>query len=97
MVFGLIVFCLSVLGLFLFLTWKAPLVADLSEKENDKGDFILSAKEKLEEGIKKEVEEKFENFLQRVLSVIRKGIIKVEALTTKWLYTLKRKRKKKEE
>ncbi len=96
MIVSFIVFCTGLLGIFLFLAWKAPVLTELSEKEDGKNDFILAAKEKLEEGVEKEVKERFEVFLQRFLSCLRRFLGKIEQLTTKWLYTLRRKRKEKD-
>ncbi len=96
MIVFLVIFCLSLLGTFLFLTWKAPALVDFSEKDVDDKDFIVAAKEKLEESVKKEIRERFEEALGRMLSSLRKVIVKVERVTTKWLYTLKRKRKKRD-
>ncbi len=83
--------------IFVFLTSKAPLVAGLSEESNNENAFIIQAKEKIEEGVKKEVKERFEELLQRILSVVRRSLIKVEQTTTKWLFILRRKRKNREE
>ncbi len=94
MIISLIIFCLSLLGIFLFLTWKAPALADFSEKDiDDDKDFIVTAKEKLEESVRNEVREGFEEALGRILSSLRKVIVKVERVTTKWLYTLKRRKR----
>ena len=97
MIVSLIIFLIGLLSLFLFLTWKAPLVASISAIEDPTNDFIIVAKEKIEEGVKKEVKERFEEILQRILSSVRRFLIKVEQITTKWLFILKRKRKNKEE
>jgi Na+-transporting methylmalonyl-CoA/oxaloacetate decarboxylase gamma subunit len=97
MIIFLSLFLLGVLMIFVFLLLKAPLVAGLSEETNSENDFIIQTKEKIEEGVKKEVKERFEELLQRILSVVRRFLIKVEQTTTKWLFTLKRKRKNREE
>jgi len=95
MVISLVVFSLSFFGLIIFLFWKAPIVASMPERKNQK-DFLVVAKEKFEEEVKREVGEKVDSFLQSSLSLFRKFLIRIEKITTKWLYKLKRKRKKKE-
>jgi hypothetical protein len=97
MIISIIIFFLSLFLLFLFLVWKAPRVVRISEKESSANDFIVTAKEKIEEEVKKEIKESFENILQRILSSLRRFLIKIEQITTKWLFILKRKRKKREE
>jgi Na+-transporting methylmalonyl-CoA/oxaloacetate decarboxylase gamma subunit len=97
MIISLIIFLFGLLFVFLFLTWKAPLVASLSDVEDSSNDFIIATKEKIEEGIKKEVKEKFEEMLKRILSSVRRFLIKIEQITTRWLFVLKRKGKNKEE
>jgi Na+-transporting methylmalonyl-CoA/oxaloacetate decarboxylase gamma subunit len=97
MIISFSLFLLGVLIIFVFLALKAPLVAGLSEETNSENDFIIQTKEKIEEGVKKEVKERFEELLQRILSAVRRFLIKVEQTTTKWLFILKRKRKNREE
>ncbi len=94
MVVSLIIFCISLLGILFFLIWKAPLLAKISSEKDSSNDFILNAKEKLEEGVRKEIKERFEELLQMILSNLRRFLVRVERITTKWLYTLRRKRKK---
>lgn len=93
----LIAFSLFFLGVIMiagFVIYKVPLLKELSE-EPIKDDNSFLAKEKIEEKVKKEVKEIFEDFLHLILQTTRKIIIKIERITTKWLYLLKRKRKKK--
>ncbi len=93
----LIAFSLFFLGILVitgFVIYKVPLLKELSE-EPIKEDSSFHTKEKIEEKVKKEVKEIFEDFLQLILQSTRKIIIKIERVTTKWLYLLKRKRKKK--
>ncbi len=97
MIISLLIFLTGLLSVFLFLTWKAPLVASLSDIKDPSNDFIIATKEKIEEGVKKEIKEKFEEMLKRILSSVRRFLIKVEQITTKWLFILKRKGKNKEE
>jgi len=96
MLIPLILFFVSFFGIVFFLIWKVPLLVNLSQENNTQPDFIVTAKEKLEDGVKKEIKGKFEEFLQMVLSNLRRSIVKVDRITTKWLYTLKRRRKRKE-
>ncbi len=93
MLISFVIFCISFLSIILFIIWKVPVLAKLPEEDTSK-DFILVAKEKIEEGVKKEVKERFEDALQKVLSGIRKILIRIEKITTKSLYTLRRKRRK---
>ncbi len=97
MLISLIVFCVGLLGVSVFLVWKAPLLAEISTQREPEKDYILSAKEKIEEGVKKEVKGRIEELLQIVLSGLRRFLLRVERITTKWLYTLRRNRKKREE
>lgn len=93
----LIAFILSFVGAAAiagFVIYKVPLLNELSE-EPAEGDSSFDAKEKIEEKVKREVREILEDFLQLILQTTRKIIIKIERITTKWLYLLKRKRKKK--
>ncbi len=97
MIIAFIIFCLSFLGLVVFLIGKAPVLAGFSEQKDDSNDFIIAAKEKIEEGVKKEIRERVEEILHSTLSILRKIILRFEHITTKWLYALKRKRRKREE
>ena len=97
MIISLIIFITSAIGILLFLIWKVPLLAKISSEKNPSSDFILNAKEKLEEGVKKEIKERFEELLHVILSNLRRFLVRVERITTKWLYTLRRKRKKRGE
>jgi len=96
MLVSFIIFCCSFLGVLFFLIWKAPVLAEVTESRAPAKDFVLVVREKIEEGVKRESKERFESFLKNILSVIRKSLLKIEQTTTKWLYTLKRKKKKKD-
>ncbi len=96
MIFTTIIFFLGCLGIFFFLTWKAPLLVELSEKKDNSKDFVVVAKEKIEEGVRREIKENVEEILQRILCSVRRFLIKVEQGTTKWLFILKKKRRKKD-
>ena len=96
MIFATIIFFLGCLSIFFFLTWKAPLLVGLSDKKDNTKDFVVVAREKIEEGVRREIKENIEEILQRVLSSIRRFLIKVEQGTTKWIFILKRKRRRKD-
>ncbi len=96
MLASFVIFFIGALSVLLFLIWKVPVLVKLPEEKEEKKDFISSAKEKLEEGVKKEVNERFQNLLQKFLSDLRRITIKVEKTVTRWLYLLRRKRKKRE-
>lgn len=97
MILSLFIFLFSFLAVVFFLLWKAPLVESLSNTDDPSNDFILATKEKIEESVKKEVKDRFEEVLKRILSSLRRFLIKIEQITTKWLFILKRKGKNKEE
>ncbi len=97
MIIVFIIFCLSFLAIVALLILKVPLLVDFPEKRDDSKDFIIAAKERIEEGVRKEVKERIEELLHSILSILRKVILKVEHVTTKWLYSLKNKRRKREE
>ncbi len=97
MLISLIVFFISLLGISVFLIWKAPLLAETFVHEEPEKDYILNAKEKIEEGVKKEIKGRAEELLQVILSKLRRFLVRVERTTTKWIYVLKRNKKKREE
>ncbi len=91
----LIIFVAGIIGIALFLIYKAPALTELSEDEEESYDVLLTCRKRGKEAFG-EVKCRFEKFLQILLSAVRKILIKVEKVTTKWLYVLKRKQKKKE-
>lgn len=91
----LIIFVAGIVGIALFLICKAPALTELSEDEEESYDVLLTCRKKGKKALG-EVKCRFEKFLQILLSAVRKILIKVEKVTTKWLYVLKRKQKKKE-
>jgi predicted PurR-regulated permease PerM len=97
MIVSILIFLFAFLSVVFFLMWKAPLVASLSSVDDPANDFIINTKEKIEESVKKEVKERFEEILKRILSSLRRFLIKIEQITTRWLFVLKRKGKNKEE
>ncbi len=94
MLIAFILFFLGIIVTAVFILHKVPLLNEISESPV-KSDNSFDTKEKIEEKVKKEVKEIFEDFLQLILQTTRKVIIKIERITTKWLYLLKRRRKKK--
>ncbi len=94
MVVPFILSFIGFIGIATFIILKVPEIVELSEEKirpNNK------ERERLEEKVKKEVKEIFEDFLQLILQNIRKIIVKIEGATTKWLYALKRKKRQKKD
>lgn len=95
MIFVFVILFLSFVGVSVFLLWKIPVLVKLEEEE--KKDFVAIAKEKIDENIKKELKEIFNEMLQNFLTRTRRLLIKVEQWVTKYLYKIKRKNKENEE
>ncbi len=93
----IIAFALSfagLLGITVFVISKVPSLTTLGEK-----DYIQTEnpEEKIEQKIKTEIKGILEDLLQKILQSIRKIIVRIENITTGWLYALKRRKKKKKE
>ncbi len=95
MLIAFILFFIGALGIAVFVIYKLPLLKDLSDEIPEEDNSVNSTKEKIEDKVKKEVKEILEDFLHLILQNTRKVILKIERITTKWLYLLKRKRKNK--
>jgi len=81
------------LGIFVFLILKMPILAEIQETKKLSGtDYPI--KTKIEEGVRREIKERFEDFLHRVLSGLRKIILKIEKTVADWLSMLKKKKEK---
>jgi len=89
-------FGVSIIAIFFIIIRRVPDIANLPEEDDYSKDIICTAKEKIEEGVEKEVKQRFEDMLQITLSYLRRFFSRIERTTTKWLYTLKRRRKNKE-
>ena len=96
MLLPLLIFVAGILIIAFFVIWKTPAVSRIPEDDKVK-DFIIATKEKIGEEVKKEVNDRVESVLHKVLSTIRKGVIRMEKLTSKWLRILKKRKKQKEE
>ena len=96
MTIAIATFGVSVIAISILLIRRVPDIVDLSE-EDPIGDIINTAKEKIEEGVEKEIKERFECFLQVILSHLRRFFSRVEKAITRWLYILKRKKRKKDQ
>ncbi len=96
MTIALIIFLIGVLCVLIFLIWKAPLVADLSEEKERTDSFFVTVKERIVL-IAKDFKARCESLLQSFLAIIRRVLIKVEQITTKWLCSLKKRKKKENE
>jgi len=94
MLVSFIVFCLCFFAIIIILIAKVPSLSSVNITEGNEKDFISNAKEKIEDSVKREIKEKVEDLLQNILSATRKIILKIEQLTTKMLYRLKRNKKK---
>ncbi len=95
MLIAFILFFIGTIAVALFVIYKVPVLNELSEETAVEDNSINSTKEKIEDKVKKEVKEILEDFLHLILQNTRKVILKIERITTKWLYLLKRKRKNK--
>ncbi len=91
MLISFIVFGCSFLAIFVFLLLKVPDLVKVRET-NGVADASYSIKTKIEEGVRKEIKERFENFLHRTLSVLRKIILRIEKTMSGWLHALKKKK-----
>ncbi len=93
MLIAFTIFFLGTIVIAVFVISKVQLLNELSE-EPSRDDISIKAREKIEEKVKKEVKEIIEDFLQLILQTTRKIIVKIERATTKWLYLIKRRRRK---
>ncbi len=87
-------FTLSFLGaltVIAFIISKVPALVNLNGHATDVE--LSDPEDRLERKVKRELKNIFTDFLQAVLQIFRKFIIKTESVTTKWLYTIKRKKK----
>jgi len=97
MTIAIIAFGVSIIAISILFVRRVPDITELSEEEDSDKDIICIAREKIEEGVEKEIKERFEDFLQLILSHMRRFFVRVEKTTTKWLYVLKRRKRKKEQ
>ncbi len=90
MTIALTIFCIGVLGILLFMVWKAPVLAGVSESKNSK-EISVIAKDKIEI-ISKEIKNRSLELLQDILKGIRKILIEIEKVTSKLLKKIKNKK-----
>ncbi len=90
MTIALVIFCIGVIGILLFMVWKAPVLAGVSDSKNSKNISVI-AKSKIET-IGKEIKTRSLELLHDILKGIRKILIEIEKITSKLLKKIKNKK-----